>query len=83
MEENEEEEKEPINIEFTEQNQIFIMMEMQLTLNDQMYMKTRKILFLTNFIESLQQQNDEENFFQKSNSWMFDDCGFVPNEKKK
>ena len=34
LEENDEEENEPINIEFTEQNQILIMMKMLLTLND-------------------------------------------------
>ena len=34
FEENNEEEKEPINIELTEQKQILIMMKMLLTLND-------------------------------------------------
>ena len=36
LEENDEEEKEPINIEFTEQKQILIMMKILLILNDQM-----------------------------------------------
>ena len=35
LEENDEEEKEPINIELTDQKQILIMMKMLLTLNDQ------------------------------------------------
>ena len=37
MEENNEEEKEPINIEINEQKQILIMIKMLLTLDDQMY----------------------------------------------
>ena len=45
LEEKDEEEKEPINIELTEQKQIHIMMKMLLTLNDKMDKeKTRKIL---------------------------------------
>ena len=36
LEENDEEEKEPINIELTEKKQILIMMKMLLTLDDQM-----------------------------------------------
>ena len=45
LEENDEEEKEPINIELTEQKQILIMMKMLSTLNDQVYKKKmRKIL---------------------------------------
>ena len=39
LEENDEEEKEPIDIELTDQKQILIMMKMLLTLNDQMYKK--------------------------------------------
>ena len=35
LEENDEEEKEPINIELTDQKQFLIMMKMLLTLNDQ------------------------------------------------
>ena len=35
LEENDEEEKEPINIELTDQKQILIIMKMLLTLNDQ------------------------------------------------
>ena len=35
LEENNEEEKEPIDIEFTDQKQILIMMKILLTLNDQ------------------------------------------------
>ena len=35
LEENDDEEKKPINIELTDQNQILIMMKMLLTLNDQ------------------------------------------------
>ena len=34
LKENNKEEKEPINIEFTEQKQILIMMKMQLNLDD-------------------------------------------------
>ena len=36
LEENDEKENEPINIELNEQKQILIMMKMVLTLNDQM-----------------------------------------------
>ena len=36
---------------------------------------------LANFIENLQKQNDED-IFKKVTGWLFDDCGFVPNEKK-
>ena len=36
LDENNEEEKESINIEFTEENQILLMMKMLSTLNDQM-----------------------------------------------
>ena len=36
LKESDEEEKDSINIEFTEENQILIMMKMLLTLNDQM-----------------------------------------------
>ena len=45
LEEKEDEEKEPIDIVFTEQKQILIMIKILLTLNDRMYTKkTRKIL---------------------------------------
>ena len=59
LEENDEEEKEPINIEFTEENQILIMIKMILTLDDQMYRKKfEEDIALANFIESLQKQTD-------------------------
>ena len=46
LEENKEEEKELINIEFTEQKANHEIVKMLLTLDDQMYKKkTRKILF--------------------------------------
>ena len=69
LEENDEEEKESINIEFTEENQIFIMMKMLLTLNDQMYKKkTRKILL---WLTSLRTRKSKlmRKIFHKSN-WM-------------
>ena len=37
---------------------------------------------LTNFIESLQKQTDEENFSKKIIRWLFDDCGIVPMKRK-
>ena len=48
--EENEEEKEPIYIEFTVQKVDPEIMKMQLTLNDRMYKKTRKKLLFSNFI---------------------------------
>ena len=63
-EETDEEEKEPIDIEFTEQKADPEMMKMLLTLDDQVHKKnTRKIkIWLTSL--GLQKQTDE-NFFPK------------------
>ena len=44
LEENEDVEKEPINIKLTERKKILIMMKMLLNLNDQVYKKMRNIL---------------------------------------
>ena len=44
LEENDEKEKEPINIELTDQKQILIMMKMLLTLNGLVEQKNMKIL---------------------------------------
>ena len=45
LEEKDEKEKDPINIELSEQKANSEMVKMLLTLDDQMYKKTRKILF--------------------------------------
>ena len=69
LEENDEEEKESINIEFTEENQILIMMKMLLTLANRVYKKkTRKILL---WLTSLRARKSKlmRKIFQKSN-WM-------------
>ena len=69
LEENDEEEKDPINIELTEQKQILIMMNMLLTLDDQMYKnKTRKILFWLTSLRACKSKLIMK-IFQKSN-WM-------------
>ena len=81
LEENEEV-KEPIDIELTEQKQILIMMKMLLTLDDQKYKKkTRKILL---WLTSLRAWKASwwGKFFKKITGWWFYDCGIVPNEKK-
>ena len=65
LEENDEEEKEPINIKLTDQKHIFIMMEMLLTLNDQLKKEVEEDIALANFSECFQKQVDEENFPKK------------------
>ena len=64
-EENNEEEKEPIDIELTEHKQILIMMKILLTLNDQVKEEVEEDIALANFSESLQKQVDEEIFSKK------------------
>ena len=69
LEENDEEEKEPINIELTDQKQVLIMMKMLLTLNDQMYKKkTKKILLWLTSVRTCKSKLMSK-FFQKIN-WM-------------
>ena len=77
MKENEEEEKEPIDIEFTEQKAGLEMMKILLNLDDRLC-KKKKISF---WITSLK--------ITKASWWVFfskkllDDCDIIPNEKKK
>ena len=63
MEENEEE-KEQIDIEFTDQNADSEIMKMLLTLNDQMYKNKRKILLLLNLLNTYKSKL-MRNFFKK------------------
>ena len=66
-EENNDEEKEPINIEFSEQNADPEMIKMLLTLNDQMLKKKKRKILL--WLTSLRACKSKlmRNFFQKSN----------------
>ena len=66
-EENDEEEKEPMNIKLTDQKQILIMMKMLLTLNDQVYKKKTKKMFLWLTPISACKSKLMRNFFQISN----------------
>ena len=67
MEENDDEEKEPINIELTEQktdpyndeNAIYFRW------SDEKEKEEEEDIALTSFIENLQKQTDEENFLKK------------------
>ena len=69
LEENDEEEKEPIDIEFTEQNADYEMMKMLLTLDNRMYKKkTRKILLWLTSLRACKSKLMRK-FFHKSN-WM-------------
>ena len=80
LEKNNEEEEEPIDINFTEQKSGSEMMKMLLTLDNQVYKKkTRKILiWLTSLI--YYKIKLMRKIFKKT-KWLFDDCGIVPNEK--
>ena len=81
LEENEEE-KEPIDIEFPEQKADPEMMKMLLTLNDQMYKKkTRKILLCPTSL-NITKASLWWNFFKQVFVWLFDNCSITPNEKK-
>ena len=63
MEENDKEEKEPIDIEFTKQKSDPEMMKVRLTIDDQMHeKKTRKILLWLTSLSVCKNKNDEENF---------------------
>ena len=83
LEENDEKEKKPINIEFNDQNQILIMMKTLLTLSDQVYKKKpRKILLELTSFRTCKSKLMRINLFKKVTGWLFDDCSIVPNEKK-
>ena len=60
MEENDEEEKEPIDLEFTKQKADPDMIKMLLTLNNQVYKKkTEKILLWLNSLKITKQADDK------------------------
>ena len=66
MEENEDEEKEPIIIQFTEQNTDFDNNENAIDFRwSDVKEEDEEDIALANFIESLQKQTDEENFLKK------------------
>ena len=76
LEENEE--KEPIDIEFTEQKTAPDNNEIILTLNDRMYKrKTRKILLRLTSLRAYKSKLMMK-FSQKVTRRLFDDCGIVP-----
>ena len=67
MEENDEEEKEPINIELTEQKTDPYNNENAIDFrwSDAKEEEVEEDIALTSFIENLQKQTDEENFLKK------------------
>ena len=82
MEENDEEEKEPINIELTEQKTEPYNDEnaIEFRWSSVKKKKTRKI-FLDWLHRELAKANWWGKLFKKVTGWLFDDCGIVPNEK--
>ena len=84
MEENDEEEKEPIDIEFTEQKSDPYNDENTIDFrwSDVQEEEDEEDTTLAHFIESLQKQTDEEIFQKKVTGWLLDDCIILPNEKK-
>ena len=82
LEENDEEEKEPIDIEFIKQNADPEMMKMLSTLNDQEFKKKMRktLLWLTSL--KITKASWWVIFPKKITRWLFDDWGVVPNEKK-
>ena len=82
LEQNYEEEKGPIDIEFNEQKTDPEIMKMLLTFDDRMCnKKMRKILFWLTSLK-ITKASWWCIFFKKVTGWLFDDCGIVPNEKK-
>ena len=78
MEENDEEEKEPDNIELTEQKSDTYNAKNAICFRwSDVKEEDEEDIALANFIESFQKQTDEENFSKK-----LDDCSIVPNVKK-
>ena len=65
LEESDEEEKEPINFELSEQNQIPIIMINGIDFKWSGVKEEEEDVALANFIESLQKQTDEEIFKKK------------------
>ena len=83
LEENDEEEKEPINIELTEQKTKPYNDENAIDFKwSGVQEEDEEDIALANFIENLQKQTDEEIFSKKVTGWLFDDCDIVPNDKK-
>ena len=79
---NDDNEEEPIDIEFTEKNALPEMMKMLLTLNHQMYKKkSRKILLWLTSLR-ITKANWWEKLSKKVTRWIFDDYGIVSNENK-
>ena len=81
MEENDEEEKEPIHIELTKQKTDPNNDENAVDFKWPDVQKDEEDISLANFNQSLQKQTDEENL-EKITGWLFDDCGIEPNENK-
>ena len=79
--EENEEEKEPINIEFTEQNTDPYNDENAIDFRWSDVQEEEENIALANFIQSLLKQTDEE-IFLKVTRWLFDVCVIVLNEKK-
>ena len=68
LEEYDEEEKEPINIEFTDQKTVHYNDENSIDSKwSDLTEKDEEDIALANFIESLQKQTDERNFQKKNN----------------
>ena len=83
LKENDEEEKEAINIEFTQQIADSENDKILLTYVRWIYKeKTRKIA-MANLIKSLLNQTDVNFFYKKSNCRLFDYYDIIPKEKKK
>ena len=81
MEENDEEEKEPIHIELTKQKSDPYNDENAVDFKWPDEQEDEEDIALANFNQSLQKQTDEENL-EKITGWLFDDCGIVSNENK-
>ena len=82
LEKNNEEEKEPFDIDFIEQKIGSEMIKKLLTLGNRVYKKkTRKILL---WLTSLRHYKNKlmSKIFQKITKLLFDDCSIIPNEKK-
>ena len=81
LEKNNEEEKEPVDIDFTEQKTGSEMMKKLLTLGNRVYKKKRRKILL--WLTSLRHyKNKLMRKIKKITKWLFDDCGIIPNEKK-
>ena len=81
LEENDEEKKEPIDIEFTEQNADHEEEKKENTIDfkwSNVQKEDEEDIALANFIENYKSKL-MRNFFSKK---QLDDCGIAPNEKK-